>query len=323
MIIKKIVIISILIFYIVTTELFSGITDKDLHYVMPSATSFSAKSGRYPHWDAFIGKRVIGICFITTDIDSSIKGYMGPIKILVGIYKNRTIAGIKIISHIEDIPEADRIREDWFQLQFSGKKIDAPFAVGKEINGITGATVTVNAVAKSVKRTSKIMADIFFPYSKRVEKRAKVKSAIRKIPTHQKTVTKKLMGLPKVNKNLYYYYAVIMVFFFLIFLGIDIKLKKRKVLLIFLIIFELFFLLVLFYIITFHYSKTENIIKKSKVAVKSRILESNVEKETNIEKIILHPKWGIQRFNKEQFKKRINNGELSGKEAYNYKVVSD
>jgi len=86
-------------------------------------------------------------------------GYNGNIFLLVGIYQDGSLAGVRIVRHIETPGLGDSIDEqksDWI-LSFSGKSLQKPqknrWKVqrdGGEFNQFTGATITPRAVVKAV-----------------------------------------------------------------------------------------------------------------------------------------------------------------------------
>ncbi len=91
-------------------------------------------------------------------------GYVGPIKLLVGIYKDGTLAGVRVLSHKETPGLGDSIEErrsDWI-LGFNGHSLNNPEHKGWHVQrdgGIfdqfTGATITPRAVVKAVYNTLK------------------------------------------------------------------------------------------------------------------------------------------------------------------------
>jgi len=91
-------------------------------------------------------------------------GYAGPISLLVGIDKKATITGIAVLSHGETPglgAKCTEVRygekEPWFLEQFKGKF--APTLELKDIDAITGATITSDAIVKSVRETVKDFFD--------------------------------------------------------------------------------------------------------------------------------------------------------------------
>ncbi len=126
-----------------------------LRIVMPEADSFSEKKETPPHYEAYKEKKgrekeLVGLCFLTTDLFPDERGYAGPIHSLVGMDLKGFIAGIKIIAHSETPSYAYRIEEPWFERQFKRKSVFDEFKPGKDVDGITGATVTVSTIARAV-----------------------------------------------------------------------------------------------------------------------------------------------------------------------------
>ncbi|HHW06980.1 MAG TPA: FMN-binding protein [Clostridia bacterium] len=82
-------------------------------------------------------------------------GYGGEMKIAVGIdLSTNSLAGIKVLSHGETPGLGSRIETDEaFLSQFPGKPVGDPFAVGQDVDGITGATVSSVAVTATVGTT--------------------------------------------------------------------------------------------------------------------------------------------------------------------------
>ena len=92
------------------------------------------------------------------------RGYSSIIQTMVGVRPNGEIVNIKIISHretpglgtkIEEIRRGDS--QPWFQAQFSGKTIDG---LDKDVQAITGATISCKAVVDSVKEKVKEMLKV-------------------------------------------------------------------------------------------------------------------------------------------------------------------
>lgn len=88
-------------------------------------------------------------------------GYSGSIHMLVGIYYDGTVSGVRVIAHKETPGLGDKIderRDDWI-LQFSGLSLENPPAVrwkvkrdGGSFDQFTGATITPRAVVGAVQQ---------------------------------------------------------------------------------------------------------------------------------------------------------------------------
>lgn len=86
-------------------------------------------------------------------------GYNGSIHLLVGIYSDGNLAGVRVVKHRETPGLGDAIeakRSDWI-LEFTGKSLSNPNSRqwkvkrdGGEFDQFTGATITPRAVVKAV-----------------------------------------------------------------------------------------------------------------------------------------------------------------------------
>ncbi len=111
-------------------------------------TEFSPKKGAYyPSVEGVIA-------FNTYDIAPEIKGYAGPIKLLIVLGPDGKIRGIRLLEHRETPNYVHRMETPGFLGQFLGKDINDPFLVDRDIDGITRATVSVEALAKTVRESS-------------------------------------------------------------------------------------------------------------------------------------------------------------------------
>jgi electron transport complex protein RnfG len=78
-------------------------------------------------------------------------GFAGPIKILVGVGTNKTIAGIIILEHTETPGLGANAASPAFYGQFAGKAVTDPFEVRGDVQVITASTITSVAVSAAVK----------------------------------------------------------------------------------------------------------------------------------------------------------------------------
>ena len=88
-------------------------------------------------------------------------GYSGPIRLLVGVNADGTVAGVRVLSHRETPGLGDPIdaaRSDWIH-GFEGRALDDPPAAawtvrkdGGAFDEFTGATITPRAVVHAVRR---------------------------------------------------------------------------------------------------------------------------------------------------------------------------
>ena len=89
-------------------------------------------------------------------------GYSGRIHLLVGVYVDGSVAGVRVIRHAETpgLGDAIELRKSTWILGFDGRSLNDPessrWAVrrdGGDFDQLTGATITPRAVVAAVKKT--------------------------------------------------------------------------------------------------------------------------------------------------------------------------
>lgn len=119
--------------------------------LLPEAESFDQFNGKD---DIYIGVNsngeTVGYC-----INASSPGYGGNVEMMVGMDSELKLSGIEILSNSETAGLGANCTKPEFKAQFAG--LQAPISVSKgnangvnQINAITGATITSNAVASGV-----------------------------------------------------------------------------------------------------------------------------------------------------------------------------
>jgi electron transport complex protein RnfG len=88
------------------------------------------------------------------------QGYSGPIRLIVGVRRDGTLAGVRVLSHHETPGLGDKIeaeRSDWIT-DFRGRSLGSPPASrwkvkrdGGAFDQFTGATVTPRAVVRGIR----------------------------------------------------------------------------------------------------------------------------------------------------------------------------
>ena len=89
-------------------------------------------------------------------------GYNGRINLLVGVYVDGSLAGVRVIKHAETpgLGDGIEIRKSSWITGFDGKSLDNPDAAGwrvkrdgGEFDQLTGATITPRAIVAAVRNT--------------------------------------------------------------------------------------------------------------------------------------------------------------------------
>lgn len=126
--------------------------EEALKAILPEADSFNEKSlDGIDYFEALNRNELIGYC-----LKAAANGYSGFIRILVGIDLNGMIKGVEVLEHQETPGLGAKIKEikpgektPWFLRQFIGKSARG-VAVKKDIDAITGATISSRAVTDAI-----------------------------------------------------------------------------------------------------------------------------------------------------------------------------
>ncbi len=98
------------------------------------------------------------IAFNSYGVAPGIRGYAGPIKVMLVLDPAGRIKSIKLLEHRETKNYVHYMEMPAYLSRFLGKSVTDPFLVDKDIDAITRATVSVEALAKTVKESSRTMA---------------------------------------------------------------------------------------------------------------------------------------------------------------------
>lgn len=126
---------------------------KFLKELMPDI-SFTEKQGSPPHYKSPEGI----IAFNTHDITPSIRGYAGPIKMLLALSPDGRIKGVRILDHEETKNYVHYMETPEYLSRFLNKSVNDPFEVEKDIDAISRATVSVEALTRTAKESSRAVA---------------------------------------------------------------------------------------------------------------------------------------------------------------------
>ncbi len=147
----------------------AGLTDDDismLKEVMPAAASFSEKAGDPPVYKAFAAAEqgaepeLIGYLFETPDYPPEEIGYSAPIEVLVGMDLEGELSGIKVLFYRESYKSirGDFINTERFPNQFKGMSVSDGFRVGRDVDGVSRATITSWATSRGIRNAARRVA---------------------------------------------------------------------------------------------------------------------------------------------------------------------
>jgi Na+-translocating ferredoxin:NAD+ oxidoreductase RnfG subunit len=124
-----------------------------LSEVVPGVT-FSEKAGTPPHYVSGEGM----VAFNTYDVVPSIRGYAGPIKLLIALRPDGVVTGLRILEHQETKNFVHYMERPEYLGQYLGKSVHDPFRVDGDIDAISAATVSVEALARTVRDSTRSVA---------------------------------------------------------------------------------------------------------------------------------------------------------------------
>ena len=149
----------------------------------PSAHSFSDELKNPARRDAYAkDSSVLGSVVRSTDLAPNIKGYNGNISLLVGVSHDGTIVGVVVLEHNET-PSYVRTLAQWVNT-FSGRHVADSLEMGRDVDGMTGATASSKAIIDMARISSRAVAkrvyniDVPEEPSPRLSRREMAKAAL-------------------------------------------------------------------------------------------------------------------------------------------------
>lgn len=124
-----------------------------LRQLSPSET-FGAKGGLPPHYRGSAGT----IAFITSDVTGGIRGYAGPITMLITLDPSGRISGLRVLDHRETKNYVHYMVSPEYLQRLTGKGVNDQFVIDKDIDAVSRATVSLEAMARTIRVSSRTVA---------------------------------------------------------------------------------------------------------------------------------------------------------------------
>ncbi len=135
-------------------------TASQLDSAFPDADGFTERHDPFHHWLArHKSGETAGAVFITTELPPDIKGYVGPVPVLVGMNTDGAIKRLVVLENRETPYYMKRVLRSDFLEKFKDKTVTENLA---DIDAVTGATVTSEAIAGDVETSSRRVANQLF-----------------------------------------------------------------------------------------------------------------------------------------------------------------
>jgi len=129
--------------------------------ILPQASEFELLLGPITIYQGFQIdpqtkiKKLCGYVYRPADVITDIQGYSGPIDLVIGISPEGTIQNIACLSHSETSSYVAALGR--FLQQFVAKSPGSALEIGKDIDGITGATITSSAISRIVRESQLVV----------------------------------------------------------------------------------------------------------------------------------------------------------------------
>src|SRR5437868_3045732 len=143
--------------------------DAELKQLFPSAVAFSALEGQPLHFKAYgadpranPAAKPIGYAFWTTDLVPQEHGYHGPIHILVGLDLTATLTGAVVTYNSEPYGYFS-VEPPKFAAQFKGKTVRDPFIVGRDVDAVSRASISIGSATRAIRDSSRTIAKQLLP----------------------------------------------------------------------------------------------------------------------------------------------------------------
>ena len=141
----------------------------ELKQLFPQAAAFSPLQGDPLHFTAYgvdpkanPSAPAIGYAFWTTDMVPEEHGYHGPIHILVGLDLKGTITGAIVDYHSEPYGYFS-VEPPKFGAQFKGKSIKDAFVVGRDVDAVSRASISIFSATRAIRDGSRMVAAKLLP----------------------------------------------------------------------------------------------------------------------------------------------------------------
>lgn len=129
--------------------------DVEVKECFPEANNFKWVQEPFSHVRVYDKEKAfIGVCFYAEDVIDDVEGFKGPVSIFMGLTPQGEIQGIFIVAHCDTLEYARQAFSERFLSQFRGKRVSDGFSIGKDIQAVSGATISSSAVIRIVKNAA-------------------------------------------------------------------------------------------------------------------------------------------------------------------------
>ncbi|MEW6308369.1 MAG: FMN-binding protein [Bacillota bacterium] len=129
-----------------------------LRSVLPEAVEFTAETMGETTFHVGQGKSgPVGVVFTAAET-----GFSGPVTVLMAVTPSGKVIAVRVVGHSETPGIGTKATDaPAFAAQFAGKSGADKLAVGQDIAGVTGATVSSRAISAAVKQGLKTFGELY------------------------------------------------------------------------------------------------------------------------------------------------------------------
>ena len=147
-------------------------TLSELKAAYPDVVRFDERNEPFHHWLAVSGSNSpVGAVFITSELPPDIRGYVGPVPVLVGMDATGAIKRLVALSNQETPYYMRRILNSGFLAKFSGRKVTEGLI---KVDAVSGATITSRAITGDVNGAARFAAGRLFELKVPAEEKSAV-----------------------------------------------------------------------------------------------------------------------------------------------------
>jgi transcriptional regulator of nitric oxide reductase len=131
-----------------------------LRRLIPQAARFELVETGSRHFRAYApgdDQTPIGLAFFTTDLTPRLYAYKGRITMLVGMDMGGNLLGVQVVHHYEPFGYFSIDRPEFVE-QFRARRILDPLEVGRDIDAVSRATITVETATRAIRQGARQLA---------------------------------------------------------------------------------------------------------------------------------------------------------------------
>lgn len=139
------------------------VTQADVEKLFPGAVAVEFVADTSPrHYRVYAGpepgRTLAGYAVSSTECAPDVRGYAGPIPLLLALDPQGRILGVTVLSNDETPSYVSRLFSADSLARFAGKSYRDPFRIGGDIDAVSGASVSQEALARTMQATLRLFS---------------------------------------------------------------------------------------------------------------------------------------------------------------------